>query len=116
MFFNISEQTKKDFLILRYYLVIKGIFQHNKKVKGETKMIVKNNQTLTKLIDEALEKDKPVTFKTNKGAAIIIPEEKYNSMIETIFLVSQPGLVEKIKKGEKEDIDSMRSYNSKESW
>lgn len=37
-----------------------------------------------------------------KGRGII--QAEYNAMLETIFLVSQEGLVEKIKEGEKEDI------------
>ena len=37
-------------------------------------------------------------------------------MIETIYLASQKGLVEKIKSGEKEDISSMSTYNPHEEW
>ena len=36
--------------------------------------------------------------------------------METIYLVSQKGLVEKIKKGEKEDISKMSTYNPNEEW
>ena len=37
-------------------------------------------------------------------------------MFETIYLVSQKGLVEKIKEGEKEDISKMSTYNPNEEW
>lgn len=79
-------------------------------------MHIKNNKDLIELINKALEKDEAVTIKTDKGKAVIISEEKYNSMVETIYLVSQPGLVESIKQAEKEDINSMKAYDSREPW
>ena len=67
-------------------------------------------------IDNVIEYNERITVNTKKGNAVIISEEEFNSMIETIYLVSQPGLLEKIKKGEKEDIDSMTTYDPKEEW
>ena len=67
-------------------------------------------------IDKVIEYNETITVNTKKGNAVIISEEEFNSMIETIYLVSQPGLLEKIKKGEKEDIDSMTTYDPKEDW
>ena len=67
-------------------------------------------------IDKVIEYNETITVNTKKGNAVIISEEEFNSMIETIYLVSQPGLLEKIKKGEKEDIDSMTTYDPKEEW
>lgn len=78
--------------------------------------MIKSNQDLLELINKALKSDEPVTVETNKGNAVIISEEKYKSMIETIYLVSQPGLVESIKQAEKEDINSMKEYDSRELW
>ena len=37
-------------------------------------------------------------------------------MLEIIFLVSKKGLVEKIKEGEKEDINKMSTFNPGEEW
>ena len=67
-------------------------------------------------IDRVIEFNETITVNTKKGNAVIISEEEFNSMLETIYLVSQPGLLEKIKKGEKEDIDSMTTYNPNEEW
>ena len=67
-------------------------------------------------IDKVIEYNETITVNTKKGNAIIVSEEEYNSMLETIYLVSQPGLLEKIKKGEKEDIDSMTTYDPNEEW
>ena len=67
-------------------------------------------------IDKVIEFNETITVNTKKGNAVIISEEEFNSMLETIYLVSQPGLLEKIKKGEKEDIDSMTAYDPNEEW
>ena len=67
-------------------------------------------------IDTVIEYNERITVSTKKGNAVIISEEEFNSMLETIYLVSQPGLLEKIKKGEKENIDSMTTYDPNEDW
>ena len=67
-------------------------------------------------IDNVIEYNDSITVSTKNGNAVIISEAEYNAMMETIFLVSQKGLVEKIKEGEKEDIDSMSTYNPNEEW
>lgn len=67
-------------------------------------------------IDNVIEYNDPITVSTKKGNAVIVSEAEYNAMLETIFLVSQKGLVERIKEGEKEDIASMPTYNPNENW
>ena len=67
-------------------------------------------------IDNVIEYNDPITVSTKKGNAVIISENDYNAMLETIYLVSQKGLVEKIKEGEKEDIASMSTYNPNDEW
>ena len=67
-------------------------------------------------IDNVIEFNDSITVSTKKGNAVIISEAEYNAMLETIYLVSQKGLVEKIKEGEKEDIASMPTYNPNEKW
>ena len=52
----------------------------------------------------------------SKGNAVIISEEEYNAMRETIYITSQKGLLKRIKEGEKEDISSMKVYNPNEEW
>ena len=67
-------------------------------------------------IDNVIEYNDSITVSTKKGNAVIVSEAEYNAMLETIYLVSQPGLVEKIKSGEKEDISKMSTYNPNEEW
>ena len=67
-------------------------------------------------IDNVIEYNDSITVSTKNGNAVIISEAEYNAMLETIYLVSQKGLAEKIKKGEKEDISKMSTYNPNEEW
>ena len=67
-------------------------------------------------IDNVIEYNDSITVSTKNGNAVIISEAEYNAMLETIYLVSQKGLAEKIKEGEKEDISKMSSYNPNEEW
>jgi len=83
-------------------------------------MTVKNISLLRKdlfnTVDSVIEYNEQITISTKKGNAVIISEEEYNSMNETIYLISQKGLLEKIKEGEKEDISNMKTYNPNEEW
>ena len=67
-------------------------------------------------IDNVIEYNDSITVSTKNGNAVIISESEYNAMLETIYLVSQKGLVENIKEGEKEDISKMSTYNPNEEW
>ena len=73
-------------------------------------------KNLFSFIDYVIKYNDSITVSTKNGNAVIISEAEYNSMLETIYLVSQKGLVEKIKEGEKEDISQMSTYNPNEEW
>jgi antitoxin YefM len=67
-------------------------------------------RTLFDTLDNVIENNETVTVTTKKGNAVIISEEDYNAMVETIYLSSHPGLVAKIKDGDKEDHKKMAHY------
>ena len=67
-------------------------------------------------LETVVEYNDSITVNTKKGNAVIISEEEYNAMRETIYLASQPGLIQRIKEGENEDISSMSVYNPNEEW
>lgn len=73
-------------------------------------------KNLFSTIDSVVEYDEPITISTKKGNAVIISEEEYNSLKETVYLSSVPGLANKIKSGEKENIKKMKVYNPNEEW
>lgn len=74
-------------------------------------MLITNVSDLRKKFDAYLYSvinfDETITITTNNGNVVLISKSQYNAMLETIYLVSQKGLLEKIKEGEKEDISSM---------
>ena len=67
-------------------------------------------------IDNVIEYNEIITVNTKKGNAIIISEEDYNALLETLALQSDSRVIKKIKDGEKENIDSMTTYNPNEEW
>ena len=71
---------------------------------------------LYSIMEKVIQFNSPVTVTTKGGNAILISEQEYNSMLETIYLLSQPGLVESIKEGEKENIEEMKEYDPNEEW
>ena len=73
-------------------------------------------KNLSSFIDNVIKYNDSITVSTKNGNAVIISETEYNAMLETINLVSQKDLVTKIKKGEKEDISKMSTYNPNEEW
>lgn len=73
-------------------------------------------KNLFTIFDNVIQFNEPVVVNTKRGNAVIISLEEYNAMIETIYLSSQPGLLEKIKEGEKEDRKTMTTYNPNEDW
>ena len=67
-------------------------------------------------IDKVIEYNEVITVNTKNGNAIIISEEDYNALLETLLLQSDPRVVNKIKEGENENIDTMTTYDPNEEW
>lgn len=73
-------------------------------------------RSLFDTLDNVVEYNESVTVTTKKGNAVILSEEDYNAITETIYLTSQNGLVKKIKEGDKEKSSKMSRYDPKEEW
>lgn len=54
---------------------------------------------LYQLLDEAAESHKPVKVTGKRSNAVLISEDDWRSIQETLFLVSIPGIRESIRKG-----------------
>ena len=54
---------------------------------------------LYRLIDEAAENHEPIVITGKRKNAVLISEEDWNAISETIFLLSVPGMRESIKQG-----------------
>ena len=58
-----------------------------------------------KLIDETAEEKKPIQITGKRTNAILISEDDWNSIQETLYLLSIPNMRESIIKGKKEPIE-----------
>ena len=54
---------------------------------------------LYKLIDETIASHEPVIIKGKRGNAVLISEDDWRSIRETIYLLSIPGMRESIREG-----------------
>ncbi len=59
---------------------------------------------LYKLIDETKETHQPIVITGKRGNAVLISEDDWNAISETLHLLSVPGMRESIKEGMATDI------------
>ncbi|MDQ3019677.1 MAG: type II toxin-antitoxin system Phd/YefM family antitoxin [Bacteroidota bacterium] len=55
-----------------------------------------------KLIDETAEESKPIHITGKRTNAVLVSEEDWNAIQETLYLLSIPGMRESLLKGKKE--------------
>jgi antitoxin YefM len=60
---------------------------------------------LFKLLDEAAESHEPIQITGKRSNAILISEEDWHSIQETLYLLSIPGMRESIRKGLKTPVE-----------
>ena len=60
---------------------------------------------LHSLIDEAVQSHKPVVIAGKRGNAVLLAEDDWNSINETLYLLSIPGMRESIVDGIKTDFE-----------
>ena len=63
---------------------------------------------LFKLLDEAAESHEPIQITGKRSNAILISEDDWRSIQETLYLLSIPGMRESIRKGLKTPITKCR--------
>ena len=57
------------------------------------------------LMDEAAETHQPITITGKRGNAVLLCEEDWNAINETLYLLSVPGMRESIREGMETDLD-----------
>jgi antitoxin YefM len=67
--------------------------------------ITNARKNLYKLLEEIVESHEPVQITGKNGSAVLIAEEDWKSVQETLYLLSIPGMRESIRKGLVEPID-----------
>ena len=61
---------------------------------------------LYNLIDEAAQSHSPVVITGRRGNAVLIAEEDWNAINETLYLLSIPGMRESIREGMETSLDN----------
>ncbi len=57
------------------------------------------------LLEQTIKYNEPINISTKNGNAVVLSEEDYNNLIETLYISSIPGLKEDIVKGLKEPLE-----------
>lgn len=57
------------------------------------------------LLEQTIKYNEPINISTKNGNAVVLSEEDYNNLMETLYISSIPGLKEDIIQGMKENID-----------
>lgn len=58
-----------------------------------------------KLLENTIKYNEPINISTKNGNAVVLSEEDYNSLMETLYIESIPGLKEEILEAAKEPFD-----------
>ena len=67
--------------------------------------VTKARTKLYSLVDEALQSHKPVVIVGKRGNVVLLAEKDWNSINETLFLLSIPGMRESIVDGMNTDLE-----------
>ena len=59
------------------------------------------------LVEQTIKYNEPINVSTKDGNAILISEEDYRNLMETLYIESVPGLKEDIINGMKEPIEEL---------
>jgi len=80
--------------------------------------ITNARQNLFQLVSDVNVGYNPITIVNNKGKnAVLISEDEWKSIQETLYLSSIPGYIDRIKEIEKEENwESAEEYNPDEEW
>lgn len=80
--------------------------------------ITNARQNLYQLVSDVNIGSNPITIVNNKGKnAVLISEDEWKNIEETLYLSSIPGLVDNLNEIRKEeDWESAKEYNEDEEW
>jgi prevent-host-death family protein len=75
--------------------------------------VTRARANLFKLLDQAAESHEPIQIMGRRQNAVLISEEDFRAMQETLYLVSVPGMKDSLRKARKAPL---RSYSRKRPW
>jgi antitoxin YefM len=68
--------------------------------------VTEARQTLFKLVERVNESHESITITSKRGNAVLVSEEDWRAIEETLYLKSIPGVWESIEEGIKEPIEA----------
>ena len=79
--------------------------------------ITKARAKLNQIVSEVNEFSQPITIINNRGKnAVLIGEEDWKAIQETLYLNSIPGMSQSILASKEEDLSECTSYDPNEEW
>ena len=79
--------------------------------------ITKARAKLNQIVSEVNEYSQPITITNNRGKnAVLIGEEDWKAIQETLYLNSIPDMSQSILASKKEDLSECTSYDPNEEW
>lgn len=66
-------------------------------------------KNIYEMLETTIEYNEPINISTKKGNAVVLSEEDYNSLMETLYISSIPGLKEEIVKRKNDSDDEFVS-------
>ena len=79
--------------------------------------ITKARANLYQTVSEVNESSQPITITNNRGKnAVLIGEEDWKAIQETLYLNSIPGLSQSILESKEEDLSECTNYDPNEEW
>ncbi len=67
-------------------------------------------------IDNVAQYNEAVTVTSKSGNVVIVSESEYNAMMETIYLMSAPGVYEEVMKAKASDPSEYEDYDPDKEW
>lgn len=66
------------------------------------------------LLEQTIKYNEPINISTKNGNAVVLSEEDYNNLMETLYISSIPGLKDDIIEGMKENVEDCVSEDEVE--
>ena len=67
-------------------------------------------------VENVAQYNEPVTVTSKSGNVVILSETEYNAMMETLYLMSAPGVYKELQKAKKADPSEYVDYDPNEEW
>lgn len=67
-------------------------------------------KNMFEILDRTVKYNEPVSISTKNGNAVLISEDDYNSLMETLYLTSVPGMKEKLIDGINTPIEECEDF------